>query len=164
MQDEGRIKKEVPEAGERDRGHDMIRIICDRCGSTITDTGKTGYISLLHRQGPDGPLEGDNEFEQCHFCGTCMEQVGEFIRHSLGDTTEPARDPHAAGEPSPQAGACRGKKGRKVSIDYGKIMALKDAKWSNKDIAEEMGMTPESVAVAVHNYRKKNAGAGEQEG
>lgn len=151
----------------------MIRIICDRCGSTITDTGKTGYISLMHRQGAEGTLEGDNEFEQCHFCDTCMGQVGEFIRHYKGDTTEPARNPteaeepaqetSEAGEPSPQAGAGRGKKGRNRSIDYGKIMALKEARWSSKRIAEEMGMTPGAVDAAVCNYRKRNAGAKKQE-
>lgn len=142
----------------------MIRIICDRCGDVIADTGKVGYISLLHRQGAAGALEGDNEFEQCHFCDICMGQVGEFIRHPPGDTTEPVRDPPAAGEPSPQAGAGRGKKGRNRSIDYGKIMALKEARWSSKRIAEEMGMTPGAVDAAVCNYRKGKVGTGGQEG
>ncbi len=89
------------------------------------------------------------------------KNIGHELWHSGNtDEAEPVPDPPAAGEPARKS---RGG-GRKVSIDYGKIMALRDAKWSNKDIAEEMGMTPESVAVAVHNYRKKNAGAGGQEG
>ena len=141
----------------------MIRIICDRCGDVIADTGQAGYISLLHRKGPDGTLEGENEFEECHFCVSCMEQVGNFIRQSQGGTTEPARDPPAAEDPSPEAGAGRGKKGRNRSIDYGKIMALKNAGWGNKAIAEEMGISPESVAVAACNYRKGKACAGGQE-
>jgi len=46
------------------------------------------------------------------------------------------------------------KKNRK-RIDYGKIMALRNAGWSNKQIAEEMDMTPGNVAVAISTYKKK---------
>ncbi len=64
------------------------------------------------------------------------KNIGHELWHSGNtDEAEPVPDPPAAGEPARKS---RGG-GRKVSIDYGKIMALRDAKWSNKDIAEEMG-------------------------
>lgn len=40
-------------------------------------------------------------------------------------------------------------------IDYGKIMALHNAGWSNQKIANEMGMTYNAVATAISNYKKK---------
>ena len=43
----------------------------------------------------------------------------------------------------------------KRRVDYGKIMALKNAGWSNAKIADEMGMTQGAVATALSTYRKK---------
>ena len=43
----------------------------------------------------------------------------------------------------------------KRRVDYGKIMALKNAGWSNAKIADEMGMTQGAVATALSAYRKK---------
>lgn len=49
------------------------------------------------------------------------------------------------------------KKARK-KIDYGKIMALRNAGWSNEKIADEMHMTKASVATAISTYKKKYSG------
>ena len=43
-------------------------------------------------------------------------------------------------------------------IDYGKIMALHNAGWSNQKIADEMGMTYGAVATAISTYKKKVGG------
>lgn len=51
------------------------------------------------------------------------------------------------------------KKVRK-KIDYGKIMALRNAGWSNEEIADEMHMTKASVATAISTYKKKYSGGG----
>lgn len=47
-----------------------------------------------------------------------------------------------------------GKKTRQ-RLDYGKIMALHNAGWSNAKIADEMGMTYAAVATAISTYKKK---------
>lgn len=47
------------------------------------------------------------------------------------------------------------KRKRRNSIDIGKIMALKNAGWSNVKIADEMGMNPQSVANAIYQHKKK---------
>lgn len=49
-------------------------------------------------------------------------------------------------------------KKKRKRLDMGKIMALKRAGWSNKSIAEEMGMTSNAVAVAISTYKKRGAG------
>lgn len=46
-------------------------------------------------------------------------------------------------------------KKKRKRLDMGKIMALKKAGWSNKAIAEEMGMTSGAVAVAISTYKKR---------
>lgn len=44
----------------------------------------------------------------------------------------------------------------KKEIDIGKIMALKNAGWKVKDIADEMHMEPQAVSNAVWRYNKQN--------
>lgn len=44
----------------------------------------------------------------------------------------------------------------KKKIDIGKIMALKNAGWKVKDIADEMHMEPQAVSNAVWRYNKQN--------
>ena len=47
------------------------------------------------------------------------------------------------------------KRKRRNSINIGKIMALKNAGWSNVKIADEMGMNPQAVANAIYQHKKK---------
>lgn len=47
---------------------------------------------------------------------------------------------------------------KRKRIDYGKIMALRNAGWSNEKIADEMHMTKASVATAISTYKKKCGG------
>lgn len=49
---------------------------------------------------------------------------------------------------------------RKSRIDYGKIMALHNAGWSNGEIADEMRMKKSSVATAICIYKKNHLGGG----
>lgn len=44
----------------------------------------------------------------------------------------------------------------KKKIDIGKIMALKNAGWKVKDIADEMHMDPQAVSNAIWRYNKQN--------
>lgn len=44
----------------------------------------------------------------------------------------------------------------KKKIDIGKIMALKNAGWKVKDIADEMHMDPRAVSNAIWRYNKQN--------
>lgn len=105
----------------------------------------------------DGLLEeaeyGD-EFEHSHFCVKCMKEIERFIQKM--PTTEPAATEEPEGS-SDGAGQKASKKGR-VRLDMGKVMALRKAGWSLKDIADEMKAHPQSVSNAIRRHMK-NGGA-----
>lgn len=143
----------------------MIRIICDRCGKEIND-GNVGYIATNWRSMENGCLLGDNPHEEKHFCKSCMEQIEEFVIKSpesvikivenVSETLEsvPKEDESVSvyEEPALEPETSMGKR---KPIDVGKIMALKNAGWKNKDIADEMHMDPQTVANVIYQQRKK---------
>lgn len=46
------------------------------------------------------------------------------------------------------------KQKKRERVDHGKIRALKNAGWSNKDIADEMRMTPNAVANSLSTHKE----------
>lgn len=44
---------------------------------------------------------------------------------------------------------------KRNKVDYGKITALYKAGWSQKKIADEMGVTPTSISMALKRYKGK---------
>lgn len=72
-------------------------------------------------------------------------------------------DIEAAPEPDVQPGKPKTKKivipakKPRGTIDYGKIMALRNAGWSREKIADEMGMTLNAVSNAIYVYKKRLA-------
>ncbi len=140
----------------------MIKIVCDRCGREIRD-GNVGYIATNWRSMADGSLLGDNPHEQKHFCASCMKKIEDFVIKipenvikTAGSVSETFENVSNAGE---SVSVCEepaeipNVKRRK--IDVGKIMALKNAGWKNKDIADEMNMSPQMVANVIYQKRKK---------
>ena len=116
-----------------------IRIICDRCGEDITDSGYYGYIALNSRKTYQGDLQQANPFEDKHYCLDCMSTIQEFVSKAPienNDTSE-----------------------LKVrqKIDYGKILALKNAGWTNQQIADEIGATKEKVAYWASYAKTRKA-------
>lgn len=133
----------------------MIKIICDRCGAEIKP-GKIGYVALNFREVLGGEFVANNLFEDFHFCSTCMEGISDYI-------TNPGKNEKAEipTKKEPAETAPPAKKPAQNRIDYGKIMALKNAGWSNIKIADEMGMTNVAVAQAIYMYKKKHEAGGE---
>ncbi len=80
-----------------ERRRKMIRIICDRCGSTIETKSDIGYIAWNFRRGQDGNLAGENKFEGCHFCRDCMKEIRAFIQERKRPDTE-RKEPEASKE------------------------------------------------------------------
>lgn len=80
-----------------------------------------------------------------------MEALGYIIERLDGEaeTTQPMV--------AEQVPAEKPKKERKKrnTVDYGKITALYKAGWSQKKIAEEMGVTPTSISMALKRYKDK---------
>lgn len=148
----------------------MIKIICDRCGKEIDD-GNVGYIATNWRSMADGNLLGDNPHEEKHFCKDCMKEIEEFVSktpENVIKTTETVSEtPESVSKGAESGSVCEEQsteqeepKGKLRQIDIGKIMALKNAGWKNKDIADEMHMDPQAVASAIYQYRKKEQSAG----
>lgn len=133
----------------------MIKIICDRCGADIGMSGKLGYIAWNFKTGIDGDLMQDNTFEDSHFCTTCMNQIRAFIKTGSEENKpnpETAKETLIVPQENPEKTEMCEKAGRR-RVDHGKIRALKNAGWSNKDIAEEMDMTPNAVANSLCTHK-----------
>lgn len=143
----------------------MIRILCDRCGSDISDSHKIGYIAWNFKEFVIGDLLQENVFENKHYCSDCMEQIHDFISHKAEPLTgsvgasEPADDEiPSEDEKGEQRDNERAKTATKLAetrkrVDHGKIRALKNAGWSNKKIADEMHMTPGAVANSLSTHK-----------
>lgn len=142
----------------------MIKIICDRCGKEIAD-GNVGYIATNWRSVEDGSLLGDNPHEGKHFCLSCMNEIEDFViktPENVVKTDETvietpqsvSKEEKSVPKPPETVSESEEQSGRK-KIDIGKIMALKNAGWKNKDIADEMRMDPQAVANAIYQYKKR---------
>lgn len=158
----------------------MVKIYCNRCSKELDRNNKIGYIALNYRQSYQGDFIGDNQYEDMDFCTECMDDLKAFLAESpeehpktplkqvetLSKQTETVSEPQE-GETSQQPKLFRAPKDGKLQpevkktrqkIDYGKIMALHNAGWSNQKIADEMGMTYGAVATAISTYKKKVGG------
>ena len=80
-----------------------------------------------------------------------MEALG-YIIEKLDREVETVQQ--MAAEDSSQKPEKKTKKKRN-KVDYGKITALYKAGWSQKKIADEMGVTPTSISMALKRYKDK---------
>lgn len=127
-----------------------------------------GYISLNTKDKAEKELREDNEFEKWHFCKNCMYDIRRYVRanpsqneekcdqneEKCGQNEEKRSEPAESGVKQPETVQDQNESKPQKRIDTGKIMALKKAGWRNKDIADEMHMTPNAVASAIYLYKK----------
>ena len=100
----------------------MIKITCDMCGAEIEFADM--QILLLD------DLAEDHEI--LNLCPTCRDQVREYITRTRKMIEEPL--------PPAEELLKKAEKKRKP-IDKGKVMALHNAGWPERKIADEMGCT-----------------------
>lgn len=105
----------------------MVAVVCDRCGATMPASGKIGYITWNFWDGLDGEPAGGNVLAGRHFCRSCMEAVMGFI------------------ESAPGTAGGREDGRRQKRVDAGRVMALKGAGWNAGKIADDMGISLQSV-------------------
>lgn len=165
----------------------MVRIICDRCGKEIPAAGRAGFLSWNFRDGYRGGLMQANALEGMDYCETCMKTIFDFIISGPKDpdgsegssaegpdaaeTADPGEKEGVCGKPAgssipeKKTGMCREKARmpRKNSIDMGKVMALRNARWSYGKIADEMGMSKQSVCNAISRWRKAHGTGGDMD-
>lgn len=129
----------------------MIKIVCNRCGKEIS--GNAGYIAWNFRDHISGDMVDQNIFENCDYCGKCMEEIMEFI--TRGETLLTHQTAAGLTESSPAAGQTTTKKPskRNTPIDMGKVNALRDAGWSIGKIAEEIHIPPEDIAEKIFDRK-----------
>lgn len=144
----------------------MIKILCDRCEKDISASQKIGYIALNFKEGSSGDFLQDNPMEHKHYCIDCMDKIQKFITSRQILAKEEPADGSAEKPMEAEAEHTEMEQTAKKRrpIDYGKIMALKNAGWDNAKIADEMQMTRASVATAISTYRKKRLDASETAG
>ena len=126
----------------------MTKIICDRCGTDMTQSGAFGRIEMKIYQRQDfigdpvhRMIDGSSDFR---FCKKCMDTIYGLLF---------MQDAEMEMKPEDVLPAKKKAHGRN-SIDYGKIMALRNAGWDNGKIADEMHMSKASVSQAVSKYKK----------
>ena len=126
----------------------MIKVICNRCGIDMTKSGAFGRITMeIHKRSDfaDSPPESMMRRCECYFCKKCMDTIYNFtITVPEEETNQMAGTELTAEQPKVQ----------RKRIDYGKIMALKNAGWDNGKIADEMHMSKASVSQAVSKCKK----------
>lgn len=106
----------------------MSRIIkCDRCGAEIT--GEIGCVSVQIRT-ESGEFTGENIFENMDYCPTCTHLIREFVK---GQT--PTREKETT-EKKPR---------KRGGLDVEKMKGLKAQGLSAVRIADEMGVTANTV-------------------
>lgn len=136
-------------------------IICDRCGKQLLTGEKIGYVEVHQRLEPHGDAINKNEFEDMDFCEECLCDITRYVacspRKDKQDKTEMVSIPENPDkvDKTENGSSCAGTTACKRTIDYGKILALSNAGWDNKKIAEEMGMTPQQVSDAKWKAKKK---------
>lgn len=141
----------------------IMYVKCDRCGKQFIPDAqhKVGWIGMTWRIPETDDLEsGVTPYEHCDFCESCMKAISDFIEGAVIEEEAPpeveivVNEPPAAeedgeapqkgGEPSEEPKPKKNPPKAK-GIDKGKIKALHDAGWNASKIADEMGVSPQTI-------------------
>ena len=136
---------------------------CDRCGKQFIPDAqhKVGWIGMTWRIPETDDLEsGVTPYEHCDFCESCMKAISDFIEGAVIEEEAPpeveivvdeppaaeedGEAPQKGGEPSEEPKPKKNPPKAK-GIDKGKIKALHDAGWNASKIADEMGVSPQTI-------------------
>lgn len=137
----------------------MIKYFCDRCGKELNRERRIGYIAVNTRDKAEGELMDDNEFEDCHYCSSCTNDIKRFVRTIPAERAQNILENKNNVEKSEipvehKEADADGLKKRK-NIDTGKILALRKAGWPVKEIAAEMNLSPQQVSNQIYLHKKK---------
>ena len=141
----------------------IMYVKCDRCGKQFIpdDQHKVGWIGMTWRIPETDDLEsGVTPYEHCDFCETCMKAISDFIEGAVIEEEAPpeveivVNEPPAAeeggeapqkAEEPPEPKKAKKNPPKAKGIDKGKIKALHDAGWNASKIADETGVSPQSI-------------------
>ena len=155
------------------------KITCDHCGIEIKGNPFTAWIERVGRE-EDAPVM-DGETVTLDLCETCVDElqswkmihtsgdISRTIRHTSKEMSEtdlfdnvPEWDdaPDQGAEPVTKSTETPPPKPKKTKVskndvDVGKMIALRNAGWTYKQIAEEMKLTEKQVGNYLYNAKKR---------
>lgn len=140
----------------------MRAIICDRCKKILEDTEPVGRIYVGVR--PDVDIEDD--LQDWDLCQECMDEIINTIRtkpeNLVQDKPKLAEDKSKIVKNKSKTSSSADSK--RKPVDIGKIIALKNAGWKAKDIADEMGFDdPQRVSNIIYRHKMKEKSEAEVE-
>lgn len=126
------------------------KITCDFCGKEIIGSVIRINANVVDNNTGDFIDEFDIKQNERDYHMECAKKILEFANVGISqeDKEESVKETK---QPTEEESAKKKKK-----LDIGKIFALKNAGWTYKKIADEMGTTPESIASTVYAYKKRN--------
>lgn len=118
-----------------------VTIFCDRCGKQI-DTISMWLHTFIYE--PPETEDADNVEEGAELCSDCYNEIDNMVAFMVKNPTI-----HFAGGKPIEAEPEKPKRAaKKKTLDLGKMAALRNAGWSYRKIADELGCS--DVTVAAH--------------
>ena len=127
----------------------MIKIICDRCGGEIKSNPVRIVPSVTKEDGISFGYEGWDITRD--YCEKCVESILKFM-NGVHNAVDQEKNDNKIEQNKERK---RKYKTKRTHLDLGKIIALKNAGWSNSKIADEIGTTSASIASTIYNYKNK---------
>lgn len=138
----------------------MIKIQCNRCKKEINGNQKVGFIQFSCENPFENiPIQHMSDIlNREHYCEDCMDEIWNFMQNKPAVSSVLVdEEPKELKEPKEKEQKEEPK--QRYKIDYGKIMALKNAGWPVSKIAEEMGMAAQAVSTAIYQYKNRTEAA-----
>jgi len=127
---------------------------CDRCGAEIEKTKSKFRVQIEDKM----CLAEDEVIED--LCDHCRNELCRFL--SMADYYWDTHDPSGGDLPAEDQARQQEKNDKEKkkgtprrTVDYGKLLALRNAGWSLKKIAEEVHMTESGVSLAIRKAKEE---------
>lgn len=151
------------------------KIICDHCGVEISGNPFQSVIEHVGRE-TDAPVINQKETFTLDLCEACVDELRSWklahvntgVLPEKEDKPDPAelaeqivnelfKDAPESADPEEAPEDTAPPKSRKIQskVDLGKIIALKKAGWTYKQIADEMKLTEKQVGNYLYNAKKR---------
>lgn len=119
----------------------MIKKVCycDRCGA-VAEKAVSVYFNQLDIDSGDIGDEWPGMPGRVDLCEGCAEAIHDMIMTMQGENRTAVKEPKAE---------------KRKKIDRGRIMALRNANWSVKKIADDTGLTPSQVSGVLNQEKKR---------
>ena len=135
-----------------------ITFYCDRCGKQIPDKSimhqlMTKLVDVLDVC-MSGYAEEEEEEEGAELCTACFREIDDMVAFMVKNPTIHFDGGKQIGEEKPK------RTPKKKDLDLGKMAALRNAGWSYRKIADELGCSDVTVSARMEEaqefLRKQN--------